>query len=285
MSPIGRIFIVLNLILSAAFLGWAANALATTEDFKTQLTEEQAAHATTKAETAQTIEDLNIRISTLEDEKRGIRELRDQYLVEKDNLTSQLAEANRANDTMQGNLTEINSTLGQYDETIRQLSTQRAEAVDLRVTAENERDDAVEAQIAAEQAQRDAEEAKAAADTQIADLEAVRTDLQDQVSQLDTRLAMIMEITDVNWQELIATPKIDAQVLDARMDLAPGLVLLNVGKDKEVKRGYTFEIWRGKQYKGQVRVADVQDNVCSALVLNTVEGTTIQQGDDASTVL
>lgn len=285
MSPIGRIFIVLNLILSAAFLGWAANALATTEDYKTQLAAERDAHATTLANKTKEIEDLNIRINALDEEKRGIRELRDQYEVEKTNLASQLAEANRANDSMQGNLTEIRSTLAQYDETIRQLSTQRAEAVDQRVTAENERDDAVEAQIAAEQTQRDAEEAKAAADTQIADLEAVRTDLQDQVSQLDTRLAMIMEITDVTWQDLIATPKIDAQVLDARMDLAPGLVLLNVGKDKEVKRGYTFEISRGNQYKGQVRVADVQDNVCSALVLNTVEGTTIQQGDDASTVL
>ena len=285
MSPIGRIFIVLNLILSAAFLGWAANALATTEDYKTQLAAERDAHATTLANKTKEIEDLNIRINALDEEKRGIRELRDQYEVEKTNLASQLAEANRANDSMQGNLTEIRSTLAQYDETIRQLSTQWAEAVDQRVTAENERDDAVEAEIAAEQTQRDAEEAKAAADTQIADLEAVRTDLQDQVSQLDTRLAMIMEITDVTWQDLIATPKIDAQVLDARMDLAPGLVLLNVGKDKEVKRGYTFEISRGNQYKGQVRVADVQDNVCSALVLNTVEGTTIQQGDDASTVL
>ena len=36
MSPIGRIFIVLNLLLSAAFLGWASNALGTSQDWKTQ---------------------------------------------------------------------------------------------------------------------------------------------------------------------------------------------------------------------------------------------------------
>jgi len=44
MSNIGRIFIVLNLVLSAAFLGWALNALSTSKDLQQALADEQAVH-------------------------------------------------------------------------------------------------------------------------------------------------------------------------------------------------------------------------------------------------
>ena len=169
--------------------------------------------------------------------------------------------------------------------TINKITAEKDAAVAAQNDAENERDDAVAQAQDAEQAKRDAEEAKAAADQQIADLEAEKVGLQDEVSRLDTHLAMVLEKTGLTVPELLATPKIDAQVLDVRLDLAPGLVMLNVGKDKEVKRGYTFEIWRGRQYKGQVRVENVQDNICSALVMSAVPGTTMSQGDRAATFL
>ena len=37
MSPIGKIFVILNLFLAAAFLGWASSALATNQNYKSQL--------------------------------------------------------------------------------------------------------------------------------------------------------------------------------------------------------------------------------------------------------
>jgi hypothetical protein len=60
-------------------------------------------------------------------------------------------------------------------------------------------------------------------------------------------------------------------------------VVLNKGSKDGVKAGYTFQIYRGQQYKGQVRVQDVQEGMCSALILN--EKAPIANGDSATTRL
>ena len=80
-------------------------------------------------------------------------------------------------------------------------------------------------------------------------------------------------------------PLRQAPVQRLHIDTDPGLVLLNVGRNSGVKRGYTFEIFRGNQYKGRVRVENVQDTFCSAIVTGVNEGRTISQGDRASTIL
>ena len=77
MSPIGRIFIVLNLILSAAFLGWAANALATTEDYKQQLQDERASLGAELLAKEDEVSQLNSQKDRLENDARSFREQRD----------------------------------------------------------------------------------------------------------------------------------------------------------------------------------------------------------------
>ena len=63
-----------------------------------------------------------------------------------------------------------------------------------------------------------------------------------------------------------------------------GLVALNVGSAAGVKRGMTFEIFNGRTYKGQVRVENVHENMCSALIVGTPTAA-IGQGDSAATNL
>jgi hypothetical protein len=285
MSPIGRIFIVLNLILAALFLGWASHALGTTENYRTLLAEEETAHKATEVAAAEEKDQLDTTINALEDQTRATREERNLLQADKERLETQLSEEKRSNEQMHGDLTSIRATLNDYNDTIRQLEASKDGAVERAHEAEGERDDATAAAQAAEQLQRDAEDAKRGSDLRVTDLEGQRTGLQDQVTQLETHLAMVFEMTGLSVQSLVSVPKIDGQVLDVRMDLAPGLVMLNVGKNQKVERGYTFEVWHGSQYKGQVRVADVQGDVCSALVVNAVEGTMIRQGDSASTIL
>jgi len=94
-----------------------------------------------------------------------------------------------------------------------------------------------------------------------------------------------MDVTGTNWEDIVAQPDIEAAVLDVRHDPPPGLVMLNVGKNVGVKRGYTFEIFNGSRYKGQVRVENVQDDISSALIIRAVPDASITQGDSASTHL
>jgi hypothetical protein len=67
--------------------------------------------------------------------------------------------------------------------------------------------------------------------------------------------------------------------------VAPGLVAINVGSNKGVKRGYTFEIYDGGTYKGQVRVEFVHADMCSGLITRTAPGQSMRQGDGATTRL
>jgi len=286
MSPIGRIFIVLNLILSAAFLGWAANALATTEDSKQELENERARFAAELDAKDDQISQLNTEKDQLENDARTFREQRDQTQANADGLQSRLDEATRQNGTMQVELASISATLGDYNSTIAQLTQQKDDAIERAHEAERARDEAVDTAQAAELARRDAEEAARSAQLRIGDLEATRTALEEQVASLETRMQVLVSVTGVDPNQVEVQPQIEAAVLNVRHDLeGPGLVMLNVGSEDGVKRGFTFEVYRGSQYKGQVRAENVQTKMSWAIITRTVPGTTISQGDRAATHL
>lgn len=281
MSPIGRIFIVLNLILSAAFLGWAANALEKTGKYKEELASAKKASEEALAGKEKELADLQVSLNGVTDQQRQFREQRDAFETEANRLKTQLDEFKRANDTMQANLTKIQATLGDYNSSIAQLSQQKDAAIERAHEAERARDAAVSEKDAAVIAQRDAEEATKNANTRIGDLEGEKLALSEQVEQLNTRLAVVFQKTGVPANEILAQPPIEALVLDVQKDLK--LVILNKGKKDAVKPGYVFDIYRGSQYKGQVRITDVQDGMSSGQILN--EKTAIGRGDSATTTL
>jgi len=281
MSPIGKIFIVLNLILSAAFLGWASNALkktqAYTDDAAKAKTEHEAAIAAKEAE----LSALQVSLNGVTDQQRKHREERDTAQTEADRLKTQLEELKRANDAMLGNLTKIQSTLGDYNNSISQLSQQKDAAIERAHEAERARDAALAEKDAAILAKNDAEEATGNANTRISDLESEKMALAAQVDTLNTRMEVVMRQTGIAAKDVFAQPSIEALVLDVKKDLK--LVILNKGKKDEVKPGYVFDIYRGSQYKGQVRITDVQDGMSSGLILN--EKNAIGRGDSATTAL
>ena len=281
MSPIGRIFLVLNLILSAAFLGWASNSLAQTDDYKLQLADaEKAAGEAAEALDAE-IADLNIQLTSKTTEASENREQRDASRTEVDRLTADLAAEKAEKDRLLADVTTIQGTLDDFNETIGRISSEKDQANQRREEAEAARDDAIAAQATAEQGQRDAEGVQQDLERNIADLEMEKTSLGDQVSTLETHLAVLSDHTGVSIGEIMSLPQVDGAVL--AVDASVGLVMLNVGSANDVKRGFVFDVWAGNIYKGQVKVQNVQEGMCSATIENPVAGTSIQQGDLAST--
>jgi chromosome segregation ATPase len=281
MSPIGRIFIVLNLILSAAFLGWAANALGTTEELKTQMEADRTAHAAALAEKETELSALTTNLNEVTDQQRTLREERDGIRAEADRFKTQVEELKRAGETMQANLTKIQATLGDYNNSIAQLTQQKDAAVERAHEAERARDAAVAEQQAAQLAMSAAEEATNNANLSIGDLEKAKADLLAQVDTLDTRIATIVDQYGINLNTITAQKAIDAQVLKVDRDLK--FVVLNKGRADEVKPGYVFDIYRGSTYKGQIRIQDVQDNMSSGLIVTEMNA--IATGDSATTTL
>jgi len=280
MSPIGRIFVVLNLILSAAFLGWAANALSTTQDWKKKYTDEQTARAADVAKKDEELSKLGVELKTVTEQQRQFHSERDQKAAEADTLRRELEELTGRHDALAASLKKIESTLGDYNSTITQLGQQKDAAVEKAHEAERERDSAVSEKDSATMAQRDAEEARKTAELRIADLEKERMALVEQISTLDTRVAQIIADTGYDYSKIDAAPKIDGYVLDVNRELK--LVVINRGAKDNVKPGYTFSIYRGSQFKGQVRIQDVQEGMASGLIVGG-EKSPITKGDSAST--
>ena len=81
MSPIGRIFIVLNLILAALFLGWASLNLATSHEYKGKYEAEVTAKEAAAAEFEDQIATLRGELDTKRTEADDARRERDQAVA------------------------------------------------------------------------------------------------------------------------------------------------------------------------------------------------------------
>jgi peptidoglycan hydrolase CwlO-like protein len=282
MSAIGRIFVIFNLVLAAAFVGWAATSLAKGSEWMQRYQEEQAAHESTRTEMQAQVDDLRNNLNTERDQKDRFREERDGAQAERDRLNTDLDEARRANDQLRGDISQIQETLAGYNQTIAALEQAKDAAVAEARDLERQRDAAQDESEQALLAQRDAEDALAAAQGQIAELERSLTSTQDEVSHLD---AVIAVARSQGFTETVPTKPINGRVLQVNFELEPGLVALNVGAEAGVTRGMTFQIYSGSTWKGQVRVENVQPGMSSALILDMKQGETISQGDSAATIL
>jgi chromosome segregation ATPase len=242
---------------------------------------DRTAHAAALAEKETELSALTTNLNEVTDQQRTLREERDGIRAEADRFKTQVEELKRAGETMQANLTKIQATLGDYNNSIAQLTQQKDAAIERAHEAERARDAAVADQQAAMLAKSAAEEATNNANLTIADLEKAKADLLAQVDTLDTRIATIVDQYGINLNSITAQKAIDAQVLKVDRDLK--FVVLNKGRADEVKPGYVFDIYRGSTYKGQIRIQDVQDNMSSGLIVTEMNA--IATGDSATTTL
>jgi hypothetical protein len=282
MSAIGRFLAFFNLVLAAAFVGWAATSLAKGSEWKEKYETAQTEHTTEKQSLEQQISDLRSEMNTERDQKDRFLQERDAAVAERDRNAKDLDEAKRANDQLRGDITSIQATLESYNQTISQLTAAKDAAVAEARDLERQRDAARDESESALLAKRDAEDAMAAAQAQIADLERSLTSAKGDASKL---VAQLEQAKAQGFTPDVATKAINGRVLQVSYDLKPGLVALNVGTEAGVSRGMKFQIFNGGTWKGQVRVENVQAGMSSALILDMKPGETISQGDSAATIL
>lgn len=286
MSAIGRIFLVLNLILSALFVGWAAKVIKEEESYRNQFES-----AVTEAETAadKAADDLSAMTAerdTARANQAAVASQRDDFEREVASLKADLeTERQRVADLTSNDKTMTNNIAG-LNATIESLSSSKDAAVsDLR-DATAERDAAVQARMAADTARKGVEDALDQAQLRIADLETELTAATKMVSRQDAQLATIVEQYQIDLDSIMDQPYVEATVLSVKQAGDISLVALNVGSNDEVKRGMTFQIWRDGRYKGEVRVESVTPNMCSALVTSLADqGMPMSEGDNAATHL
>lgn len=114
---------------------------------------------------------------------------------------------------------------------------------------------------------------------QLAELEKQNALLRQHIRTLQERLQVAVFID--SGCPPVSPLAIDALVLDVNRDLKR--VVLNKGKHHGVEAGYTFDVYLGSTYKGQVRVLEVQGGLCACVIVT--ERNEIVRGDSASTFL
>ncbi len=123
------------------------------------------------------------------------------------------------------------------------------------------------------------------------DLAELKRDYADALKVLkegETVRAMLCEHGGIDIYNHVAgppVPAIDARVLRVKEDVSPGLVLLSVGSNDKVEKGFHFSIYRGSEFVGKVIVEKVLADSCGCRVLFTKEGLSVAPGDEAATRL
>lgn len=285
MSTIGKVFALLNLALAALFVGWAASASGSNQHYKEKLAEATRLLETESTASKAQIATLSAGNNQLSTEKSKLLAERDEAKNEADRLKKDLDAQQSENAQLRGSVQKIEATLSGIEEARKRLQEEKDKAVVAQRDAEDARTKAQADQGSAEAKATELETALRNAQDQIASLEKAKKSLDDELKAANVQMATLVDNTGAKVSDFAPVPKIDGAVIGVSMSVAPGLVAINKGSNDGVKRGFTFEVFDGKTYKGQARVEFVHADKCSAIITRPVPGTSIQQGDGASTRL
>jgi chromosome segregation ATPase len=285
MSTIAKIFTVLNVILAAAFLGWAANAVQLNCKIKSDLEQETAkcaelektasADKSALAAKLKEADEARVRLQTQVEEAKA-----ENSRVDNDNKSN----ASKL-ETIEADYKKVAGTLEGIQADAKAAHDAQVKAQAAQHDAESKSKDATAAQIAAEAKATGLEGELIAKNEELANKEKNLSAAEKEREKVKTELATVVQATGYNLKDVQAMPPIEGKVLAVEMGVQPGLVSINRGEAAGVKRGFTFEIFEGATYKGQARVEYVYPEMCSAVLVRKVKGETIRQGDGASTHL
>ena len=109
---------------------------------------------------------------------------------------------------------------------------------------------------------------------QVAQKEGELTELREQLAQKEATGGAVSSA-----KAAPKAPKIDATITAVRNDVAS----LNVGSASGVQKGMEFIIYRGANFVGHLRVAEVDAASCAGVIVNPIRE--VKQGDKATTNL
>ena len=286
MSPIGRVFIVLNLVLAGAFVGFGGTYLRKQHDFKTQLLAEKEARATE-------VQGLQSEVSKLEQERNQFENAKTARETELDANKVRLAAVEDENKrlhqqvaTFEGNLSSLVST---------------AEAGNNQAKAAFEQAQAAYAKAIADQAIKDESvRAKNEAEAENRTLKTTIASLQETIGNKDVEIAglnkdlsekgLLLAVAQQNgFVNRMAAPSLTGMVTNASGRLCTIQVTDNPG-DVDIaemisKLPFSFAIYDASGYKGEATATRYEPTAKAVLCnLTLVKGdAVIKEGDRAST--
>lgn len=287
MSLLAKIFIVIQTVLVMTYLGMTATLYQHRRDWRTSYQKLKHRYTMVVSRSQKEIQALRTYViakdelvASKEREVRSLKTSLDQQvaLAQRNNQLYQekSAEFNQLNQ----NFTNLNQRLQEAMRRNEQLNDRKSELEGLLEVATNRRETA-EGQVAR------LTTLNTSLEQDLADLRTSFADTRKQLREKELLISMA-EGAGVDFELLVPgppVPAIDGNVVAVKTDVSPPLVLLSVGQDDKVERGFHFSIYRGSQFIGKVVVERVLRDSAGCRVLFTADGQQIQAGDNAATRL
>lgn len=264
MSSIGKVFVVVNLVLSLVLLGSMGALLEASKSTKDDVTRLESEKADLQQSlTAAQSEADNAR-RTNEADKQRLRE--EKSLLEDGNKT--LA---RSNERLESDFQSLNASYAKLaaDLAVLSESVQAKDSRNRELQSDNDtlRGDAMTAREAEREAQlqvRDLQGQIVSYEGRLSTLEDQLTDALDEARR-NARLVEVAQAAGFDPRAIEAPPAIDAVVMEVDTDY--GFVVLDKGRDDQVSKGIVFDVYRGNRFVGQVKVDLVEDKQSTAKIV------------------
>ena len=265
MSPIGKVFLVLNLALAALFVGSAASLVGTSESFRTQAEDLQAQLDAKIVDTDQQIIELQSQLTNAEGAKDRLAAAKAQVESDRDALAEDLKTEQNQNGDLRERLAGIDGKLGDLESTNRTNTARIGELNKEGRNLRTDRDDAIDNRDSALKAKSSAERSK---DDALRTNDELSIALGREIGRANTaeaKLAEVAKLYKVDLKSLNAQPDLSGVVLDATYNGTP-VVVINLGSQDRVKPGYTFDVYNGAVYKGRIYVETVNTHQAAATI-------------------
>jgi hypothetical protein len=289
MSPIGRVFIVLNLLLAGTFVGFAGSYLQKQHNYKAKSESLQATLDETTTRLNKSIDDLAKERSTFENAKtaaetaKGALETENRKLADDNKLLSQRLA------TMEGNVAQINASLATANTQIQSAFGQAESAYKMAMADQKSKDDAVRARDAAEAENRTLKTTIASLESTIKGNGEAIADLQKERNELQL---LVSVATNNGFVPALAAPPLQGVVAGVQAD--GRLCTISITDNESAvdiaeqirKRTFNFAIYDASGYKAEAVVQgfDASVNAVTCRVLPGVgKPATIKVGDRATT--
>lgn len=284
MSPIGRVFIVLNLLLAGGFAMFAGTHLQKQHNYKALLTQEQEAR---KKET----ESWTTERIRLESERNTFENAKSAREAELGATKNQLEQTNDENKrlaqqlgSMEGDLKKM-ASLAEANNTEMKAAHERAKAAyDMAIADQKVKDESVRAKDAAEAENRTLKTTIASLEDTVKNKDLSIADLGKERSRLNL---LVSVATQKGFLPGMAAPSLAGMVTNASARLCTIQVTDNPGKidiaDEIARNPFRIAIYDASGYKGEA-VATSYEASANAILCNleVVKGE-IKEGDKAST--
>ncbi|MGE3175308.1 MAG: hypothetical protein AB7O97_21975 [Planctomycetota bacterium] len=279
MSPIGRVFIVLNLILAGTFVGFAGTHLQQKFNWKTKAESTQTEFDAFRSQMNTENDNLRKELSTMTAAKGVLEQEVSQVKNELSNARDENGRLEASNASLDADLKKLASTLDTIRTNAVAAFDQSKQAYEASMTAQADKDEAIRTRDAAQAENRMLK-------NQIADLNETVQNKDVQLADASSEQGRLKLLVDVakakGFLESMAVPPLAGTVGNVTGNLCTIMVTDNP-TGAEIKPGYRFAIYDASGYKGEARVTDVYPERNAALCTIEIRNGDVKLGDKAAT--